>query len=180
MNKDLVKEIVEYFEENNTPYCLHLLNESVGKIDTTWVKEFSIKYNMKIENLKEEVVNNISDYEVFQLNAHIKDEDIEKLKNRFDDFSFVKLIDVEEGYDIFNRSCSKGSAIRYIKIINNNESIKYYAFGDGFNDLEMFEEVDYSIAMGNGCNELKKRADFVTDHINDNGLYNALKRLRII
>lgn len=180
MNKELVEEIVKYFEINDIPYCLHLLHESIGKIDTTWVREFGVKYNMKIDKLEDEVVKNISDYEVFQLNAHIKDDDIETLKKQFDDFSFVKLIDIEGGYDIFNKNCSKGSAIKHIKTINCDENIKYYAFGDGFNDLEMFKEVDYSIAMGNGCDELKKSADLVTDHINDNGVYNALKRLRII
>ena len=46
--------------------------------------------------------------------------------------------------------------------------MEYYAFGDGFNDLEMFAEVDYSIAMGNGCDLLKERATYVTDSIHEN------------
>ena len=44
----------------------------------------------------------------------------------------------------------------------------------------MFEEVDFGIAMGNSCEELKRKADLVTDNINQRGVYNALKTLKII
>ena len=135
---------------------------------------------MKIDKLEDEVLSNIYDYEVFQLNAKINSNDIDKLKKKYDKFKFVKLIDIEEGYDIFNKECTKGSAIRYIRNSNHEEGIKYYAFGDGFNDLEMFEEVDFGVAMGNGCKELKEKANLVTDHINQRGVYNALKTLKII
>ena len=180
MNKNMVQSIVKYFEENNIPYCLHLLDKSIGKTESKWIKDFSEKYNMKIDKIEYEVVNNICEYEVFQLNANINKEDINELKNKYGIFKFVKLIDINDGYDIFNGECSKGSAIRYIRSISDNENIKYFAFGDGFNDLEMFEEVDFGIAMGNACNELKKKADLVTDNINQRGVYNALKTLKII
>ena len=62
----------------------------------------------------------------------------------------------------------------------SGKEMEYYAFGDGFNDLEMFAEVDYSIAMGNGCDLLKERATYVTDSIHENGIYNALKNLKLI
>ena len=180
MNKNMVQSIVKYFEENNIPYCLHLLDRSIEKIESKWIKDFSEKYNMKIDKIEYEVVNNICEYEVFQLNANINKNHINELRNKYDIFNFVKLIDINDGYDIFNGECSKGSAIRYIRSISDNENIKYFAFGDGFNDLEMFEEVDFGIAMGNACNELKKKADLVTDNINQRGVYNALKTLKII
>ena len=135
---------------------------------------------MKIDKIEDEIVNNICEYEVFQLNANINKEDINELKNKYGIFKFVKLIDINDGYDIFNGECSKGSAIRYIRSISKDKNVKYFAFGDGFNDLEMFEEVDFSVAMGNGCKELKERANLVTNDINQRGVYNALKTLKII
>lgn len=180
MNKEMVKNIIDYFEKYNISYCLHLLDRSVGKIESKWIRDFSEKYNMKIEKLEDEILNNICNYEVFQINANIHKEDINKLVNNYNMFKFVKLIDINDGYDIFNAYCSKGRAIKYIKSITEKENIKYFAFGDGFNDLEMFDEVDFSIAMGNGCMELKEKANLVTDHINNKGIYNALKTLKII
>ncbi|MCF0109993.1 MAG: HAD hydrolase family protein, partial [Erysipelotrichaceae bacterium] len=46
-------------------------------------------------------------------------------------------------------------------------------FGDDYNDLVMFDKQWFSIAMGNACEELKQKADYVTDlNVND-GIYKA-------
>lgn len=44
-------------------------------------------------------------------------------------------------------------------------------FGDGDNDYEMLEEVNVGVAMGNGPEKLKALADFVTNHVDEDGLY---------
>ena len=54
------------------------------------------------------------------------------------------------------------------------------AFGDSLNDFEMIQNAGYGIAMGNACNALKEVADYVTTHIDDNGIYNAVKELDLI
>lgn len=48
------------------------------------------------------------------------------------------------------------------------------SFGDGHNDLEMMEHTGISIAMGNANEEVKKRADYITTSIDDDGIYQAL------
>ncbi|WP_144611114.1 Cof-type HAD-IIB family hydrolase [Bacillus cereus] len=54
------------------------------------------------------------------------------------------------------------------------------AFGDGGNDIEMLQYVGLGIAMGNGGEELKARADFVTTKSSEGGISFALKKFRII
>ncbi|HDR7435806.1 MULTISPECIES: Cof-type HAD-IIB family hydrolase [Bacillus] len=54
------------------------------------------------------------------------------------------------------------------------------AFGDGRNDIEMLQYVGLGIAMGNGGEELKTRADFVTKKASEGGIAFALKEFRII
>ena len=54
------------------------------------------------------------------------------------------------------------------------------AFGDSMNDKEIIEESGFGIAMGNAIEELKKYADYVTDDITDNGVYNALEKFGYI
>ncbi len=53
-------------------------------------------------------------------------------------------------------------------------------FGDGGNDLEMFGVVGTSIAMGNGNPEVKEFADYVTDDVDHDGIWNACVRLGLI
>lgn len=46
-------------------------------------------------------------------------------------------------------------------------------FGDGYNDIRMFEQIPFCIAMGNGEEDLKKIAYYVTDAAADDGIWNA-------
>ena len=54
------------------------------------------------------------------------------------------------------------------------------AIGDGPNDLQMMEYAGIGIAMGNAREEVKQRADLVTEHIDEDGLYLALKKLGLL
>ncbi|MBO7580819.1 MAG: HAD family phosphatase [Bacteroidaceae bacterium] len=51
------------------------------------------------------------------------------------------------------------------------------AFGDGYNDRSMMEFAGTSVAMGNGAEEIKNAADFVTRSNNDDGIVYALEKL---
>jgi hydroxymethylpyrimidine pyrophosphatase-like HAD family hydrolase len=44
------------------------------------------------------------------------------------------------------------------------------AVGDGFNDLSMIEYAGLGVAMGNACDAIKSRANYVTLTNDDNGL----------
>ncbi|MFD2215465.1 HAD family hydrolase [Metabacillus endolithicus] len=55
-----------------------------------------------------------------------------------------------------------------------------FAYGDGLNDLEMLEYVQYGIAMGNAKIAVKKVADDITDSHNDHGIYNSFKKYGLI
>lgn len=54
------------------------------------------------------------------------------------------------------------------------------SFGDAKIDLSMFELCAYNVAMGNGGPEIKEAADYITDDVNEDGLYNAFKHLGLI
>lgn len=54
------------------------------------------------------------------------------------------------------------------------------AFGDSLNDYEMIKNAGIGIAMGNACDELKEIATYTTSHIDDNGIYNACHKLKLI
>ena len=55
-----------------------------------------------------------------------------------------------------------------------------YAFGDSMNDASIIQACGTGIVMGNGADELKAMADYVTDDIEEHGLVNAMKHFGII
>ena len=55
-----------------------------------------------------------------------------------------------------------------------------FAIGDSGNDLPMFAMAGTTICMGNGMEIAKQNADFVTDSVLEDGIYNALKHYGLI
>ena len=54
------------------------------------------------------------------------------------------------------------------------------AFGDGGNDLPMIREAGIGVVMGNASQTVKDAADHVTNSVDDDGIYQALKYLKVI
>ncbi len=54
------------------------------------------------------------------------------------------------------------------------------SFGDGNNDAKMLQLARIGVAMGNAEDEVKEHADYVTEHILEDGIEEALKAFKII
>ena len=54
------------------------------------------------------------------------------------------------------------------------------AFGDGGNDTPILRAAGIGVAMGNGCDEAKENADFVTESVDEDGVRNALHHFGVI
>lgn len=81
------------------------------------------------------------------------------------------------GIDIMPKNITKAEAIKVLtKDLNINLS-ETIAFGDGMNDIEMFNVVGYKVAMGNAVQELKNMADMITDTNNKSGVAVALNKI---
>lgn len=50
-------------------------------------------------------------------------------------------------------------------------------FGDNNNDLSMFVDDWYKVAMGNATADLKAKADYITDDVDKDGIYKACEHL---
>lgn len=61
--------------------------------------------------------------------------------------------------------------------VDKNESV---AFGDANVDLAMFNACDFNVAMGNASDALKQKANYVTDDVDNDGLYKAFEYLELI
>jgi hypothetical protein len=76
------------------------------------------------------------------------------------------LVDIR--MDIHTNGFSKGEACQFVC---NHLNIKdSYAFGDGYNDIEMLKLVNTGIAMGNANEDVKSIADDVTLSVLDDGI----------
>lgn len=82
--------------------------------------------------------------------------------------------------DIHLSGYTKGRAVGFLSEKLGIAFKDTFAFGDAQNDIEMIKTVKYGIAMGNGTEEIKSIAFDVTDDVANDGIYNALKKYKVI
>ena len=97
---------------------------------------------------------------------------------KFPDFKFVRWHDYS--LDILPKDSSKAVGILKLLDALSLDIEDAYAFGDGLNDKEMLTLIPNSVAMGNAVDEVKSTAKYVTSHVNNDGIYSALRKMQFI
>ena len=115
---------------------------------------------------------------VYQSLIFTDEEGEKEYRNRFPDIQIVRWHPV--ACDILPKDGSKARGIQRVQQIAQVPLENIYVFGDGLNDVEMLSYIPNSVAMGNGHPKAKEAAKYVTDHVDQNGIYNALKMLGLI
>ncbi|KRN28987.1 HAD superfamily hydrolase [Lactobacillus selangorensis] len=82
--------------------------------------------------------------------------------------------------DVVRNGIDKGVGIKTLLKDAKLEGVPTYAFGDGYNDLEMFQAVDHPISMANGVTQAQEMADFVTTTNLDGGIVKGLQHFDLI
>ena len=83
-------------------------------------------------------------------------------------------------YDVYAKDQTKATGIKHLIEYLNIDIKDTYGFGDGHNDKEMIEFCGTGIAMGNAIQKVKDASDYITDDIDNDGIYKALKHFNII
>jgi Cof subfamily protein (haloacid dehalogenase superfamily) len=78
-------------------------------------------------------------------------------------------------YLMFQPDAKKDGILRMLEYAGGTPE-DVIVFGDDYNDLCMFDEQFYCVAMGNACDALKEKADYVTDRNIEDGIYKACQR----
>ena len=181
ISEETLHTLLDYLENEEKFPCSIMTNNGIfsNYIDDN-VKLLSEGVGLEIpviENFPKFVESNID--EVLQINIYV-DENKEKelMKKVFKD------CDSSRWCSSFADVDTKGGG----KHIGVDKIIEYYkidisetmAFGEGGNDLSMIEHCAVGIAMGNANEKLKKAANYITDDVDNDGIYKALKHFNII
>ncbi len=82
--------------------------------------------------------------------------------------------------DLGVKDISKATAVDTILLHNGTSIEDTIAFGDAKIDIPMLEYCKVGVAMGNGGDEIKAMADYITEAVDKDGLYNAFMKFGLI
>lgn len=118
------------------------------------------------------------DKPIYQIILETSIEAEEQYRKDFPDLHFARSNTLT--VDIISTGISKATGIkRFLEEVGAKKE-DTYAFGDSPNDFEMLKFVQTGVAMGNGWDEVKAIADYVTDSVEDHGIEKALKKFGLI
>lgn len=117
--------------------------------------------------------------DIYQMNLFCEDEYIDEFYEATKkDLSYSKLDNY--GYDVYAVGETKATGIKHLIDVLGIHQEETMAIGDGHNDEEMIRFVHMGIAMGNAIEKVKRASQYITDDIDHDGVYNALKHFHII
>ncbi len=89
---------------------------------------------------------------------------------------------IDRGYgfaEMVPHGCSKATAMQQLVSYLHMDMQDTIAFGDSLNDLPMMKAANIAVGMGNGI-ALHPYVSFITKDIKENGIYFAMKSLRLL
>lgn len=167
--------IVNIFIENKLPTYLLTGDRMFINFTDDCVKETQISINSPVPEIKK------YEGEKFYMCSVFKNENIDEW-NKLDQLKEYANITSwhERAIDIVPKNVTKADGIKEILDIYNIKPKETIAFGDSDNDIDMLKFCNIGVAMGNSTEAVLKSADYITDHIDKDGLYNALKHFQLI
>lgn len=186
INKDAVKEVMGlgrkhdiyyHFYGETKFYTNNYVEEVYEYYNSSYGKKKGSKIGLVVFNGDEEIINNkdINAYKFLFL-----DDNREKLKDLKKDLLNTKGINVSSSWsnnvEVMSDKVSKGLSLDYLCSILNIDRSNTIAIGDNENDLSMIEFAGLGVAMGNGEEIVKEKADIITDTNDNDGVCKIIEQ----
>lgn len=176
-DKRLLKNLLQYVEQGN-----HSIGASIEGVDYFINPELVTRHDM---DLWGKTFRKFEDpWKLMELDvrtaAYIGDETgAKELEERFPEVRLF-LFSGKRGADVVEVCASKAMGLKKLCSYYGVELSQTAAFGDSMNDYDIIKLAGTGVAMGNAMEELKMVADFVTDDVDQDGIWKACRRLHLI
>lgn len=176
VDRTILSKIIAFGNERNEPFVFIDDKQMVASIDDhPFIREsiHSLKFPYPYIDANYYLAN-----EVYQTLIFVEEHQDHFYRHAFPEVDFVRWH--RYSCDILPKYGSKAKGIELLlnKIGKTKEDI--IVFGDGLNDVEMFKFSTISVAMGNSHERVKEIATHIAGHVDEDGLANIMKELRLI
>ena len=182
MNKEAIIKLYEISNEENVRF---IMNVGEGRVVN------KVKHPDQEQELKQDIKDFVYNNEVVQ--CTIADSNFDKIKNLIPKIEKVENVEIKNRHkslldikfkddktifcDIANINSNKGNAVKKLLEILNISKNEAIAIGDDNNDLAMFEQVGYRVAVDNAIDVVKEKANEITLSNDDDGVAVFLEKL---
>ena len=182
---DFPKERVIDFVEKMAPDIENVMCETDTNIyidkEDHYLKQFFFYDGMEIHKGSMRQVLNVNPMTcIARLKEGVSEKDRELIASYFkeDEDLSLRYWTGQPYFELFYKSATKGACVKRIAEHYHIHPKNIIVFGDAENDLEMLNIAGYGVAMLNGKESFKEKADIISLQTNEkDGIYHTLKAI---
>lgn len=177
LNEDIAREIIKDLRARNIHLNVYVDDKLYVENDNQYIKDYigdkGIDY-FKVDSFDELNFSKLNKILAIDYNPEFIDDLIAELQKRYPEIYVVRSY--KFFCEIANKEATKGNAIKILAQNYGFTEKEVMAIGDQNNDIEMVETAGIGVAMGNGTNEIKSKADYITDSVDNDGFVKAVNK----
>lgn len=177
--KQDLHNLVALLKADDDPFSISYMTEA-GIYANHWNEALCHHFDLiNVQRPTQVPLDSILNTDVFQLTVYVGNK-VEKalMQSTMPNCEFTRWHELFA--DVNNKLHNKATGIQTLLNHYEIDIRETMAFGDGGNDLKMLRYVEHGVAMGNASDEVKKNARYVTDSVDEDGVWNALVRLSVL
>ncbi len=171
------REIVKECRKRNIHLNVYVEDTLYVEDDNEYIKDYigdkGIDY-FKVNSFDELDFTKLNKLLAIQYDTKFIDDLIQELSIKYPQLYIVKS--AKYFCEIANKQATKGNAIKFLAKKYGFSVDEVLAIGDQNNDIEMVETAGAGVAMGNGTEQIKEKADFITDTVEKDGFVKAINK----
>lgn len=177
VDEKLAREIVRELKNRKIHLNVYIEDVLFVENDNDIIKEYvgdkGIDY-FKVDSFDELDFSKLNKILAIDHNTELIENLIKELQNNYPELYIVKSQPIF--CEIANKEATKGNAIKLLASKYGFTEKEVLAIGDQNNDIEMVITAGVGVAMGNGTDEIKFNADYITDTVENNGFVKAIDK----
>jgi hypothetical protein len=183
MDKVAARNIISYCSDNNIDFLIYTAdrvysskNNLKGKKYEDLNKILSKDLQLPLEYVDDRIIERIDDINALKILLVSNDHDqVKLLEKHFSRYDTLTAVSSMKGHlDIMGSNISKGRGLKILSEKLNIDMSEIIAFGDNYNDIDMFQSVGMPIAMENAVEDIKLRAKYITKSNDESGIAFAI------
>lgn len=175
--KEDAKLVLDWAKQNNIHINLYINDILYVENDNETIKRYATRQNLqyKVCNFSDLELDNVNKILAINYNdANLVTSWVNECQKAFPHLYIIKS--TPHFCEFSTPKATKACAVNFLKEYYHINDDEVLSIGDQDNDIELLKAGGISVAMGNGTDELKKYADFITDTIDNDGFVKAMEK----
>ncbi|MBP1926525.1 Cof subfamily protein (haloacid dehalogenase superfamily) [Sedimentibacter acidaminivorans] len=186
IDKETAEKVIKYCFENAVNFLVYTIDMVYSNSENQRAKYYenlnsslSQEFRIPIDYIEYAEIDKLLEKDIFKVLIIEKDDERkDSIARHFSDVTELAVVTSAKGLlDIMASGVSKGDAIKKLSEELKIDLKEVIAFGDNYNDLEMFEAVGFPVAMENAVEDIKAHSKFITRSNDESGVAYAIDNL---